>query len=255
MSLITTLRDCKSESGINSLLPMREGLSFSLLVLESGESFELHSKSSEMALVLLNGAAHLQMNDQSKFVTRAHWQNENPSAAHLCAQTILKIECKSAARFALVETPNEELFSARFYLPEQVSTEHRGKDLLNNAAYRLVRTIFDATNAPPEAKLVLGEVVNFPGCWSSYPPHHHPQNEIYYYEFEPSHGFGFGQCGDAVETLRHQDLLFIEGGKDHAQVSAPGYSMYYLWSIRHGTEVYTGFEYTAPHGDLVRCAP
>lgn len=255
MSLITTLRESTPNNGLTSLLSQQEDLSFSLLHLDPGQHRELCPENSEMALVLLQGAAFLKMDGESLLARRAHWKNENPIVVHVSPGSSLMIECESTARFALVTTPNHDRFASRIYKPSEVKTEHRGKGILNDASYRLVRTVFDASNAPPEAKLVIGEVVNFPGCWSSYPPHHHPQTEIYYYEFDPSHGFGFGQCGDQVETIRHQDLLFIEGGKDHAQVSAPGYSMYYLWAIRHGPETYTGFEYTAPHGDLVRSAP
>lgn len=229
-------------------------LNFSHVAFELGQHRELQSENSEMAVLLLQGEAHLTMNGEKMRATRAHWKDETPFVAHVSPGTALTIDCKSASRFAIVETPNDERFLSKFYMAEDVKTEHRGKGILNDAAYRLVRTVFDATNAPPQAKLVLGEVINFPGRWSSYPPHHHPQDEIYYYEFDPPHGFGFGQCGDKVETLRHQDVLFIEGGKDHAQVSAPGYSMYYLWAIRHAPEIYTGFEYSAPHGDLVRSA-
>ena len=48
---------------------------------------------------------------------------------------------------------------------------------MREASTRIVRTIFDLSNAT-DAKLVLGEVISYPGKWSSYPPHHHPQPEV-----------------------------------------------------------------------------
>jgi len=95
-----------------------------------------------------------------------------------------------------------------------------------------VRTIFDFRNRP-QARLVLGEVVTLPGRWSSYPPHHHPQPEIYHYRFSQPSGFGFSEAGGGVVRVRHGDTLKIPPGADHAQVAAPGYPMYYLWVIRH----------------------
>src|SRR5918994_1499798 len=98
---------------------------------------------------------------------------------------------------------------------------------------RLVRTIFDARNSPPEVHLVLGEVVTLPGGWSSSPPHHHPQPEIYHYRFTHPQGFGHAELGDAVVKVRQYDTVRIPAGHDHAQCAAPGYGMYYSWVIRH----------------------
>jgi 5-deoxy-glucuronate isomerase len=42
--------------------------------------------------------------------------------------------------------------------------------------------------------------------------------------------------------------VVIRGGEDHAQVSAPGYGMYYLWVVRHlPGNPYKGFEFTEEH--------
>jgi 5-deoxy-glucuronate isomerase len=103
---------------------------------------------------------------------------------------------------------------------------------MGETSTRLVRTTFDDRNAP-EANLVVGEVVTFPGKWSSYPPHRHPQPEIYHYRFFPEHGFGHATVGDAVLKVGHGDTVKILQGVSHPQVAAPGYAMYYLWVIRH----------------------
>ena len=106
---------------------------------------------------------------------------------------------------------------------------------------------FDRTIAPPQSKLVIGEVLNFPGKWSSYPPHHHSQTEIYYYEFSPQWGYGHGELGEDVYKIRHGDILPITDNRVHSQTSAPGFHMYYLWSIRHPDEnPYDGFTYIKP---------
>jgi 5-deoxy-glucuronate isomerase len=119
--------------------------------------------------------------------------------------------------------------------------------LVQDACLRNVRLIFDRA-ARPEANLVVGEVVNYPGRWSSYPPHHHDQPEIYHYRFTDPRGYGHAELGDTVLKVRTGDTVFIPPGLDHAQVSAPGYGMYYLWTIRHlPGNPYTGFTFNEDH--------
>ena len=95
---------------------------------------------------------------------------------------------------------------------------------------------------------MLGEVVNLPGDWSSYPPHHHAQPEIYHYRFTAPQGYGHAELGDEVFKIRQYDTLKIPAGLDHAQCAAPGYGMYYSWVIRHlPGRPYTAPEFTAEH--------
>jgi len=103
---------------------------------------------------------------------------------------------------------------------------------MKETSTRIVRTIFDLRNAP-DARLVLGEVIGFPGKWSSYPPHHHPQPEIYYYKTNPENGFGYAELGDDVVKVKQNDAVLIAPGLTHPQCTAPGYALWYLWVIRH----------------------
>jgi 5-deoxy-glucuronate isomerase len=228
-----------------------ESFSFSLLQLKQS-SFHLQTQNQECAVLLIQGDALATFHGEQIHLQRTHWKEENPSVFHLCKNEELHLKSDSNARFAIITTHNAESFSSHFYSSQSVTTEHRGKDILNDTCYRLVRTVFDYSSAPKEAKLVLGEVMNFPGRWSSYPPHHHDQEEIYYYEFDSNKGFGFAQCGDEIHKISHQDLLHIPGGNDHSQVSAPGYFLYYIWAIRHGAKPYTGFTYTKPYDEVLK---
>ena len=72
--------------------------------------------------------------------------------------------------------------------------------------------------------MVLGEVVNLPGKWSSYPPHHHPQPECYFYRFDKPMGFGAGWGNGEIYETHHNGLAIITD-KMHSQVTAPGYSL------------------------------
>ncbi len=96
---------------------------------------------------------------------------------------------------------------------------------------RDVRTCFDLDNAP-YSNMVLGEVVNLPGKSSSYPSHHHPQPEVYFYRFDRPIGFGAGWANREIYETHHNGLAIITD-KMHSKVTAPGYSCCYAWSIRH----------------------
>jgi len=142
---------------------------------------------------------------------------------------------------------NDNDFEPQLFLPHDVEPEYRGLGLAQGACLRNVRQIFDR-RIRAESKLVLGEVINYPGRWSSYPPHHHEQPEIYHYRFNQPQGYGHGEVGDDVFKVRAFDTLLIPGMNDHAQVAAPGYAMYYLWIVRHlEGKPYEGFEFAPEH--------
>src|SRR4029079_14515958 len=160
--------------------------------------------------------------------------------------TTVRLRAEQDTEFTVYRTANTKKFEPKFY--DAVANEHRGKGQVGDACLRFVRTIFDRTNADPNAELVLGEVITMPGRWSSYPPHHHPQPEIYHYRFTMPQGYGHAELGDRVFRVRNYDTVRIPAGLDHAQCAAPGYGMYYSWVIRHLPEKpYTVPEFTAEH--------
>jgi 5-deoxy-glucuronate isomerase len=51
-----------------------------------------------------------------------------------------------------------------------------------------------------------------------------------------------------VLKVRALDTVRILDGDSHAQVSAPGYGMYYIWIVRHLPDnPYTGFRFDPAH--------
>lgn len=97
---------------------------------------------------------------------------------------------------------------------------------------RDVRTYYDY-EIRPDSNMVLGEVVNQAGKWSSYPPHYHPQPEVYFYFFQREEGFGAGWADGKPYELRNHGCLIITDNYPHQQVMAPGYPCCYIWGIRH----------------------
>ncbi len=222
------------------------GLDFGIFRQAAGE---VHREASplEAAWVLLAGAAELEFAGMRVTVARDEVFSTAPTTLHVPRDTAVTVRAAAPAEWAVIRTANPRTFAPRLFTPADCTPEYRGAGLVQNAALRNVRLIFDRT-ARPDANLVLGEVINFPGRWSSYPPHHHDQPELYHYRFTAPDGYGHAELGDDVLKIRHGDTVVIPPGLDHAQVSAPGYGMYYLWAIRHlPGNPYTGFTFAPEH--------
>jgi 5-deoxy-glucuronate isomerase len=133
---------------------------------------------------------------------------------------------------AMYKAPNPRPFPVRLIGPADIDRVVLSPAKLGGTADRELRTILDDSRAPFSA-LTVGEVVNGPGKWSSFPPHHHPQWEIYHFRFFPKNGFAFSEQGEDVFKVRDGDTAVIPPGLTHPQCAAPGYAMVYLWAIRH----------------------
>jgi 5-deoxy-glucuronate isomerase len=209
------------------------GMDLGLVRLARGERLASDG-GAERAFSLLGGALEVELDGgAAESVARRSLFDERPVVVHVDAATPVAFAAREPAELVLVATANPRRFGPRLFTGETLlEEERRGEGRVDEAAFRLVRTVFDDRNRP-ESNLVLGEVVNLPGRWSSWPPHHHPQPELYHYRFDRPEGYGHGELGREVFRIGHGDTLKIVGGFDHAQVAAPGYAMWYLWAIRH----------------------
>jgi len=223
------------------------GINFGILKLKAGERKEFND-SPETACLLMKGEVVFDYDAKSYTAKRESIFDEDPIAIHFAQNQKVTILAQTDAEIAVSQTENTEQFETIvFDGTNMLESEQRGKGLLEDTAHRNVRTIFDIRNRP-KAKLVLGEVINFPGRWSSYPPHHHAQPEIYHYRFTEPNGYGHGEIGDDILKIKHGDTLKILYENDHAQTAAPGYGMYYIWVIRHlEDQPYTVPEFTEEH--------
>lgn len=213
-------------------MPHDTGMNFGILKLKAGEAHFINNRY-ESAYLLIQGKCTFYFDHDNHTVERHSCFDDQPYALHVAANNIAKIVALTECELAISQTINPKQFKTTFYdSKNMLESEHRGKGLLNDTAYRMVRTIFDIRNSP-DAKLVLGEVITAPGRWSSYPPHHHEQPEIYHYRFTEPQGYGHSECGEQVFKVQQFDTYKILDANDHAQVAAPGYGMYYIWVIRH----------------------
>ncbi len=104
---------------------------------------------------------------------------------------------------------------------------------------RSVRTMLGPDDTA--SRLLVGETLNPPGKWSSYPPHKHDRHEppeevrleeVYLFRVQPEAGFGvqvlYEPGSEDTRMVRDGDVAVIRSGY-HPVVGAPGYTLYYLW--------------------------
>ena len=231
------------------------GMDFGILRLRAGEEYA-GDDGCEEAFLLMDGAARFGFDGRSVTCTRTSLFDEDPHALHHGPGAAVSVRAETDLELVVCRTACDREFPTILFDPaSMLESEHRDKGRLDDASYRIVRTIFDTRNRG-DANLVLGEVINFPGRWSSYPPHHHPQPEIYHYRFTDPRGYGHAELGEDVVKVRAFDTVEILNLDDHSQVAAPGYGMYYVWVIRHlPGRPYTVPEFTAAHAWLREPAP
>ncbi|WP_320130646.1 5-deoxy-glucuronate isomerase [uncultured Sphaerochaeta sp.] len=209
-------------------------MSFGVLVLAPGEAWQDKGDSRDERIWLLaKGSATISWEKEQCEISRTDLFNQEPWVLSVPSTVGVAIEAgESGAEFYRCATDNPLQFASRMYTPPECKSEFRGAGMMNETSTRIVRTVFDDTNRP-ESNLVIGEVIGIPGKWSSYPPHHHPQPEIYHYRVLPEQGFGFCAIGDTPYLIKDKDTILIHEKEVHPHVTAPGYALWYLWVIRH----------------------
>lgn len=203
-----------------------------LLLMDAGDTYTFTETEKEMAWIMFEGKAKVEFNGKTVEMDRPNPFDYNPYCLHLCAGDTCKITAAEKSVFYVQKTLNDRKFDAKMYMPEDTHTWERGANgELQGTIRRNVRTCFDYENAP-YSNMVLGEVINLPGRWSSYPPHWHPQPEVYLFRFDKPQGYGAGWVDGKVVELGHNGLAVITE-KSHPMVACPGYAMCYAWGIRH----------------------
>lgn len=217
---------CDVNNGEGSMMDV------ALLLMEEGDTFTFQEEAKEMAWILLEGKATIEYAGKTVEIDRPNPFEYSTFCLHTCAGDRSSITARGACKFYVQKTYNDKRFEAHLYTPEETDTWRRGADgECNGCIKRDVRTSFDYEVAP-YSNMVLGEVVNLPGKWSSYPPHWHPQPEVYLYHFDKPQGFGASWVDGEVHEVHQNGLSIITTGT-HAQVMAPGYPCCYVWGIRH----------------------
>lgn len=227
----------KMKKGYNEICNMKDNhpdmlMDIGIQVMDAGETLDISEPEKETAVLLLDGKVSFRWEGQEAEAVRRSVFDENPVALHVSRGVKISVTAEEDAELLIQKTTNDRNFASKLYMQEDVGTEIFGDGVWENTARRACRTVFDYSNAP-YSNMVMGELINFPGRWSSYIPHGHPQPEVYFYRFDREEGFGAAFLGDDAFMIKNNSAFFIPGGPTHPQVAAPGYAMYYCWMIRH----------------------
>lgn len=207
-------------------------MDFGILRLKPGQTHR-SAAPRERAFLLLTGSVEAAWDGKKVRMSRSSLFDEGPWCLSLPSGAEASLTAlDGTAEISVHSTENARSFPVHLYTPQECRSEERGKGTMKETSTRIVRTIIEDPRAS-HSNLVLGEVITLPGKWSSYPPHHHPQPEIYHYRFLPENGFGLCSIGEEAYELRNRDTVLIPAGAVHPHTAAPGYAMYYLWVIRH----------------------
>lgn len=196
------------------------------------ETLTFSNSKEETAVLLVQGDIVFEWQGKTESAKRGNFLKDGAYCLHACLGVPIKITAKGNSEILVQCTANNRNFDSKYYTPENCVEETFGQNQFNGKAQRTVRTFFDYSTAP-YSNMVMGEIIVPQGGWSSYPPHQHPQPEVYYYRFDKPQGFGACFIGDDVKKIKDGSFCLVPGGKTHPQVNAPGYPMYYVWMIRH----------------------
>ena len=220
--------------------PDREGdlIGLALTDLDTGRSFESRGEL-ETLVVVLAGVVEVEA-DGARLGPAGGRTSvfEGPGhAVYVPPGTALRLTSTLPAQLAIATAPAGAGASppARIVGP----ADQRIADVGTGNWCRNIRTILGPEHAA--SRLIVGETINPPGNWSSYPPHKHdreapPQEvrlqEVYFYKVDPPGGFGiqllYDAAGEEALIVRDGDAVRIRSGY-HPVVAAAGYSLYYLW--------------------------
>jgi len=213
----------------------RELSTWRLRVRAGGE--ERHAVPGEEAvLVVQNGAATVKVVGQSFSVSRKSVFDERATAIYVPPGAEVEVFPSTDFEAVLFSTPAKVDAPPAIVRPSDVRVNARGKDIYS----REVHDIF--VDDAHVSRLMVGETVNPPGHWSSFPPHKHDGRdgepvleEVYYFRVSPAQGFGQqmlytadGEC--VAHVVRDGDTVLLPYGY-HPVAAAPGYRLYYLWGM------------------------
>jgi 5-deoxy-glucuronate isomerase len=209
-------------------------LSFRTLWLNPGEELAGDTKGEETALIWLGGTA--EVDGFGEVGERDNVFQGRPSALVLPPAARYRLHGLTSVHLVIVSAPAKSAVPARVIRPEDVRVEIRGKGITERRIHWIL------SENDPAARLLLVEVLTPAGHWSTFPPHKHDEDkagveraleELYYYQFNPRHGFAFQGIYTKSRDLnvsiraRNEDLVLVPRGY-HVVSAAPGYDCYYL---------------------------
>jgi len=226
-------------------------LRFGVLYLKNvGSTFGEESGDKEVALCILKGQIDIEI-DSDYFKSINHkglGSRQDPfsgAATLVYVPSGSKYEIKAATselEVAIIKTTSGSRTPPVILTPSDLMPVWVGSENWKRQVTTLI-----GDNIKSE-RLVLGETRNPPGNWSSYPPHKHdvkalpneiPLEEVYFFKFKPSQGFGIQRIYSDDEKLNSLNEVYVVENNDavvipsgyHPIVSGAGYELFHIWAI------------------------
>ena len=215
---------------------------FGLIKLAKGTSYSDNTGEMEAALVLMGGNFKASGDGWEFTVTDGRQSpfTGKPHCLYMPRRTAYTIEALSDVELAFNGSPaTRDTAKPTLIRPE--NTRHI--EIGTRNFFRTSEIILDETF--DSEHFYIGEGMIPSGNWSGYPPHRHDVNnppeeldmeETYFYRFDPKEGFGIQRVYqpdgsiDETYTVKYNDTVAIAEGY-HPLCGAPGYQMYYLWTM------------------------
>lgn len=246
MNSETLLIHLEPKQGYNKVFDLGErGMkltAFGVIQLARGTSYQAATGEFEVALVLLGGKCAVKGDgfDFAEAGGRKNVFDGKPHTVYLPRRTAYEITALTDVDLAYNASPaTRDTAKPCVITPAMTRELVIGRDNFTRKATVMLDEKFDSEH------FYIGEGMIPSGNWSGYPPHRHdvdnPPGEIdmeetYFYRFDPAQGFGFqrvytpdGRIEEAY-AVRNNDTVAIAEGY-HPLCGAPGYQMYYLWTM------------------------
>ena len=237
---------CKPQQGYNKIFDVGEYkmklTKFGVIKLAAGTTYEDSTGDMEVALVLIGGNFKAAGDGWSFEVAdgRKSPFTGKPHCLYMPRNTKYTLTATTDVELAYNGSPaTRDTAKPTLIKPEDTRHIALGKDNWTRTSEIILDEKFDSEH------FYIGEGMIPSGNWSGYPSHRHDVNnppaeldmeETYFYLFDPGQGFGFqsiytpdGALNEAYRVQDHDTVAIAEGY--HPLVGAPGYSMYYLWTM------------------------
>src|SRR5687768_8957783 len=114
------------------------GIELAIVRMKKGETLA-ESSGMETAWVLLDGRCMTAVDGIEHPVERHSIFDERPSVVQLPPREHITLRAETDVEWARVRTENYRSFDPALYVPESITSEARGKDLVQDASLRVVR--------------------------------------------------------------------------------------------------------------------
>jgi 5-deoxy-glucuronate isomerase len=215
---------------------------FGLIKLAAGTTYSGNTEEMEVALVLMGGNFKASGDNWSFTVENGRKSpfTGKPHCLYMPRRTVYTIEALSDVELAYNGSPvTRDTAKPTMIMPEDTRHIEIGARNFFRTSEIILDEKFDSEH------FYIGEGMIPSGNWSGYPPHRHDVNnppeeldmeETYFYRFDPAEGFGIQRVYqpdgsiDETYTVKYNDTVAIAEGY-HPLCGAPGYQMYYLWTM------------------------